>query len=101
MLNTDVLIIGAGLTGLSCAHYLAQKNRDFLVVDKKAEAGGVIGTAHENGFTYETGPNTGVISHPEVADLFDDLKDLMTLELADEKAEKRYVLKNGKWVALP
>ncbi|MCF6171480.1 MAG: protoporphyrinogen oxidase [Bacteroidales bacterium] len=101
MLNTDVLIIGAGLTGLSCAHYLAQKNRDFLVVDKKAEAGGVIGTAHENDFTYETGPNTGVISHPEVADLFDDLKDLMTLELADEKAEKRYVLKNGKWVALP
>ncbi|MCF6342292.1 MAG: protoporphyrinogen oxidase [Bacteroidales bacterium] len=101
MLKTDVLIIGAGLTGLSCAHYLAQKNRDFLVVDKKAVPGGVIGTAHENGFTYETGPNTGVISHPEVADLFDDLKDLMTLELADERAEKRYVLKNGKWVALP
>lgn len=101
MYKTDTIIIGAGLTGLTCAHYLAKKNRDFLVVDKQTKVGGVIGSVQENGFLYETGPNTGVVSHPEVADLFDELKEHITFENADEKSEKRYVLKDGKWVALP
>jgi protoporphyrinogen/coproporphyrinogen III oxidase len=101
MLQTDIIILGAGLTGLTCAHYLARKNRNYIVVDKQTHVGGVIGTVHENGFVYETGPNTGVISQPEVADIFEELQDKLTLELADEKAEKRYVLKDGKWQALP
>lgn len=101
MQKTDTIIIGAGLTGLTCAHYLAKKGHDFLVVDKQSFVGGVIGTAREDGFMYETGPNTGVVSHPEVADLFDELKDVVSLENADERSEKRYVLKNGKWEALP
>ncbi len=101
MQQTDIIILGAGLTGLTCAHYLAKKKHNFLVVDRQTKVGGVIGTVKDDGFVYETGPNTGVISHPEVADLFDDLKADLTHELADEKAEKRYVLKNGKWEALP
>lgn len=101
MQHTDIIILGSGLTGLTCAHYLAKKNCNFVVVDQEEKVGGVIGTVQENGFVYETGPNTGVISHPEVADLFDDLKDKLTHELADEKADKRYVLKKGQWEALP
>lgn len=101
MQHTDIIILGAGLTGLTCAHYLAKKNSKFIVVDKQSQVGGVIGTIQENGFIYETGPNTGVISQPEVADLFDDLKDNMSVELANEQAEKRYVLKNRRWEALP
>jgi len=101
MQQTDIIVIGAGLTGLTCAHHLAKKNRNFIVVEKLNHVGGVINTATENGFVYETGPNTGVISQPEVADLFEDLKDKMTYEVPDEFSKKRYVLKNGKWVALP
>ena len=58
MQETDIIIIGSGLTGLTCAHYLAKEKRNFLVVDKKDTAGGVIATVKENGFVYETGPNT-------------------------------------------
>ncbi|MTK52264.1 protoporphyrinogen oxidase [Paludibacter sp.] len=101
MQQTDIIVIGAGLTGLTCAHHLAKKNRNFIVVETQNHVGGVINTVKEDGFVYETGPNTGVISHPEVADLFEDLKDKMTYEVADESAKKRYVLKKGKWVALP
>lgn len=101
MQQTDIIVIGAGLTGLTCAHHLAKKNRNFIVVEKLNHVGGVINTEKEDGFVYETGPNTGVISQPEVADLFEDLKDKMTYEVADESAKKRYVLKNGKWIALP
>ena len=60
MQQTDIIIIGAGLTGLSCAHELAKRNRNFMVVDKQSKVGGVIGSQRENGFVYETGPNTGV-----------------------------------------
>lgn len=101
MQKTDIIIIGSGLTGLSCAHELAKRNQHFMVVDKQSKVGGVIGTKRENGFVYETGPNTGVLSHAEVADLFDDLKNSVSHEQADEKAAKRYVLKKGKWEALP
>ncbi len=101
MQRTDIIILGAGLTGLTCAHYLAKKNRDFLIVDKQNRPGGVIGTVSENGFIYETGPNTGVISHPEVANLFDDLKTDISCELADKISEKRYILMNGKLETLP
>ena len=101
MQQTDIIILGSGITGLTCAHYLSKKNHSFLVIDKQPRIGGVISTAKENGFVYETGPNTGVISNPDVANLFDELKEYMTLEVANDKANKRYVLKNGKWQALP
>ncbi|TSA38175.1 MAG: protoporphyrinogen oxidase [Porphyromonadaceae bacterium] len=101
MKQTDIIILGAGLTGLTCAHYLNKKNLDFLLVDKQSRIGGVIRTHKEKGFVYENGPNTGIISHPEVADLFNDLKEYMALEIANEKSDKRYVLKKGKWHALP
>ncbi|MBI9035253.1 MAG: protoporphyrinogen oxidase [Bacteroidales bacterium] len=101
MLQKDIVIIGAGLTGLTCAHYLNQKNTDFLVLEQNPEAGGVIHTHQKNGYLYESGPNSGVISHPEVADLFEDLNGKLKVCMANESSNKRYVLKNGKWEALP
>jgi oxygen-dependent protoporphyrinogen oxidase len=99
--ETNVLIVGAGLTGLTTAHYLNKKNANFLVVDRKAEIGGVIQTVHQNGFTFEKGPNTGVVGNDEVCNLFDDLKGLCSLQPANVNAKRRLVLKNGKWEALP
>jgi oxygen-dependent protoporphyrinogen oxidase len=101
MKNTDILIIGSGLTGLSCAHHLRKKGKDFLVVEAANNPGGVIGTSEENGFLYETGPNTGVIGNPEVAEIFEDLKDNITVEVANKNVNKRYILKNGNLEALP
>ncbi len=96
-----ILIIGSGLTGLSTAHYLKKKGIPFLVLEKGKTPGGVIKTSSENGFIYELGPNTGVIGSIEIAELFEDLNGLCELETANEKAQKRYILKNGKWEALP
>ena len=100
-MEKKVLIIGAGLTGLVTAFYLKKRGIPFMVLDKKNEAGGVIKTYCEDGFCFEAGPNTGVISHPEVAELFEDLGDLCKLEIADESAKKRLIWKNGKWEAIP
>jgi len=97
----DVIIIGAGLTGLTLAYYLKSNGKTPVVIEKSERPGGVINTVSENGFIYETGPNTGVLSTPELASLFDDLREDCTLAIAKRGSKKRYILKDGKWQALP
>jgi len=97
----DVVIIGAGITGLSTAHHLKKNNSNFIVLEQKNRIGGVINTVNEKGYIYEEGPNSGVIGNVEVLRLFDDLKDECELEEANENVKKRYILKKGKWHALP
>lgn len=95
------LIIGAGLTGLSTAHYLNKAGIPFKVLEKHDDPGGVMKTLRHKDFVYETGPNTGVIGSVEIAELFEDLSGFCTLETASEKVSKRYILKKGQWHALP
>jgi len=97
----DVIIIGAGITGLATAHHLKKAGKDFLVLEQSDKIGGVIKTINENGYIYELGPNSGVIGNIEVMRLFDDLKGDCELEEANDNVKKRYVLKSGKWEALP
>jgi protoporphyrinogen oxidase len=46
----EVLIIGAGLTGLSCAYHL---RRPFLVLEKGEKPGGLCGSVTKDGFTFD------------------------------------------------
>lgn len=100
-IEKDTVIIGAGLTGLTLAYYLKKKGKDVLVLEKLGRTGGVIRTVKELDYVYETGPNTGVVGNPEVAELFEELADLCTLEIADPRAKRRLIWKNGHWRALP
>lgn len=97
----DVIIIGAGLTGLTLAFYLKKAGKKILLVEKMSRTGGVISTTKKDGFTYETGPNSGSMGSPEMAELFEDLGDRCELETANEDAKFRWVWKNGQWNNLP
>ncbi len=97
----DIIIIGAGLTGLTLGYFLKESGKKVVIVEKEEKPGGVINTGSENGFIYETGPNTGVLSTPEIAQLFDGLNGRCTLEKAGSGSGKRYILKDGTWCALP
>lgn len=101
IIEKEIVIIGAGLTGLTLAFYLKKQGKDVLIIEKSAKTGGVIQTVKDDEFIYETGPNTGVVGNPEVAELFEDLEGLCTLEIADPSAKRRLIWKNGKWRALP
>ncbi len=100
-IKTHVTIVGAGLTGLTTAFYLRQRGIPFKLIEKEDRVGGAIETIEEDGFTIEKGPNTGVISHPEVVELFDDLKGLCELEMAQSAVNRRLIWKGDRWHALP
>ncbi|MFP4289365.1 MAG: protoporphyrinogen oxidase [Bacteroidales bacterium] len=95
----SAVVIGAGLTGLTAAYHLRKK--DILVLEENPEAGGVIHTQRNDGFLYESGPNTGVVGTPEIVELFEELKGKCELEEANENNKKRYILKDGNWQPLP
>ncbi len=100
-MKKKVAIIGAGISGLVTAFYLKKAGIDFRVFEKQNRIGGVISTEKENGFLFEKGPNSGVLSNVELVKLFEDLKDDCELETADQTSKKRLIWKNGKWNALP
>ena len=104
-MKTDILIIGAGLTGLTTAYTLASKGKNVQVLERMERAGGQIHTHQEDGFVYESGPNTGSISNPEVAELFIELEKVSggkcKLETAHDAAKKRLIWKGDQFRALP
>ena len=101
MKQHDVVVIGAGLTGLSVAYNLKLMGCDVVVLEKENRIGGQIHTYTEDGFTFESGPNTGVVSFPEVAELFQSLADRCQLEIARESSKRRLIWKGDRFHALP
>ena len=61
MLQTDVLILGSGLAGMSTAHHLLKAGRrDFLVLEKEDRVGGLAGSVSKDGFIFD---HTGHLLH--------------------------------------
>ncbi len=99
--EVDIVIIGAGLTGLTLAYYLSKNNKKVALIEKSDKVGGVMQTHSEDGFVFEVGPTTGVIGTEEIVELFDDLKEDCSLEKTNEIANERWILYNNKWIPLP
>ena len=103
--STSVVIIGAGLTGLTTAYCLARKGVEVHVVEKNHHVGGQIRTHHDKGFVFESGPTTGSVSTPEVAELMADLEQTSggycVLETAPDAAKRRLIWKGERFRDLP
>jgi phytoene desaturase len=56
-MNKNVLIVGAGLGGLSAALRLAKKGFHVEILEKNAQAGGRLNQIKKDGFTFDTGPS--------------------------------------------
>ena len=56
--KVDVLIIGAGISGLTTAYYLDKKGYDIVLLESQNFVGGNIKSSSKEGFICENGPNT-------------------------------------------
>ncbi len=101
-IKKNTVILGAGITGLSLAHYLSLKNKDFLVIEKNNRVGGNISSELKEGFIIENGPNTVLLNNDSIIQLIKTYglwKDIYTpIESAESN---RYVLLNDKLQLLP
>jgi len=97
---SDVLVIGAGATGLSIAYHLSRAGRSVRLLETAERVGGNIGTLRVDGWQLETGPNS-LMQSPALAQLISDLDLADAVEVASDTASKRYVVKNGSPVPLP
>ncbi len=100
-MTKNIAIIGAGITGLTTAFYLKKAGIPVTIFEKSHQIGGVMQSFTQDGFVYEQGPNSGVLSNIEMVNLLDDLKDDLKPEIGQPAAKKRLIWQNGHWEALP
>ena len=99
--QTEIVIVGAGLTGLTLAYYLHRAGKKVMLLEKNHRTGGVIDTLHKGEFVFEAGPNTGVINNTSLVKLFEDLNGDIEVEVPGDSARQRWIWKGNDWHALP
>ena len=53
--KVEIIIIGAGLSGLSCAFECKKMNKDFIIIEESNRIGGKVGSIKENGYIFDLG----------------------------------------------
>lgn len=100
-MGTDVIVIGAGLSGLVTAFRARQAGLEVAVLEARSRAGGVIGSERRNGALFERGPNSGLDTTPLINALLDDLGIRAERLDASKASSRRYVVRAGQLVPLP
>lgn len=100
MMGKRVLIIGGGISGLSVAYRLKKAGVEPVLFEGGTAVGGNIRTEKRDGFLIEHGPNSTLAS-PEFFELLKDLNLVDQIAPPDANAKKRFVLRNGRPIALP
>ncbi len=95
-----VLVIGAGISGLSTAWWLARQGMDVEIWEADSRPGGKIRSRHENGYLTEDAAALLVNFRPEVDHLVAGAG-LASSRLLRNDGLKRYVLHRGKLRPVP
>lgn len=95
-------IIGGGISGLAVAFWLSRlEGVNVTLLEKADRLGGCIGTATENGFTIEAGPNGFLDSKPHTVQLFKDAGLGENLLASNDAARKRFIMRYGRLIRVP
>ncbi|WP_304131060.1 protoporphyrinogen oxidase [Ignavibacterium album] len=100
-MQKTVVVIGAGISGLTSAYLLSKKGFNIRILEKKSEVGGSIESLTENGFLFDRGPNSALETTPVISQLVEELNLKGELLYANKAANKRYILRNNELHALP
>jgi protoporphyrinogen/coproporphyrinogen III oxidase len=98
-MSQQVVVIGGGISGLACAYRLWQLGVPVALLEADDRTGGLIGTVEQEGFLFETGPQS-FQGTDSVLDLVRELGLEVDLCQADPRAP-RYVMRHGRLQELP
>jgi phytoene desaturase len=89
----SVVVVGAGLGGLSAALHLAGAGRHVTVVEREAVPGGRAGLIRDHGYFFDTGPTVLTMPHlvqQALAAVGEDIDDWLTLHRLDPAYRARF-----------
>ncbi|HKV06284.1 MAG TPA: protoporphyrinogen oxidase [Candidatus Acidoferrales bacterium] len=95
----QAIVIGGGISGLACATRLRKLGVPVILLEAAERAGGLIGTAEQDGFLFETGPQSFQATNP-LLELIRELGIEGELCKADPRAP-RWVLRHGRLQKIP
>jgi oxygen-dependent protoporphyrinogen oxidase len=99
--TSSVLVIGAGITGLTAAFRLREKGVAVTVLEKSGRAGGAIQSIRREGFLAEFGPNTILETSPKITALIRDAGLQPRRIDPDPGANNRYLSRARRALAMP
>lgn len=100
-MNKKIVILGAGISGLSTAYLLDKDGYDVTVLEKNSEVGGSMESIWEDGYMFDRGPNSGLETTPLIGTMVEDLGLQDQLMYASKEGNRRYILRNDQLHPLP
>jgi oxygen-dependent protoporphyrinogen oxidase len=97
--HVPALVVGAGISGLACAHYLRKSGIDAQIVEASSRPGGIIRSERRQGYLLELGPQS-FSSTPQLLDLCRDLGIQSELLEAPPHAP-RFLVIDGQLIQAP
>lgn len=100
MKTYDVIVLGAGIGGLTLAHALCRKGRNVLLAEAEERPGGVIRSESVDGYLLERGPNS-FSSAPAIDALMEEVGIAGRAVRRPLRDYDRFVFKGGRLRKVP
>lgn len=101
MSSSRILVVGAGISGLTVAHRLKASCANVTVLEAQDCTGGAIRSTHLDGFLCEAGPNSMLVKSQAVRDFLTDLGLEAQIVHANQAASKRFIVRGRRPVPVP
>ena len=95
------IIVGAGISGLSAAYYLAKGGSRSTILESRPRMGGVIQTDRVQGCTLEAGPDSFLSVKPAALELIRDLGLSDQVIGSNDQLRVTFIRRHGRLVPMP
>lgn len=97
----SICILGSGICGLSAAWEKERKGQNITIIDSANRIGGIVESGESEGFLMDYGPNTLSLRLRKTEEMLRETGILKHAIDANPEANKRFIVRSGKLVALP
>ncbi|MDC1105885.1 protoporphyrinogen oxidase [Prolixibacteraceae bacterium] len=96
----EIVILGAGISGLSTAAFLEAQGKNTLILEKRDKVGGVLSSKEIDGYTFDFAANSTVEKYESFQKLYNWAGLTDQLIVANKNASKKYLYRDNQIHAL-